>query len=102
MIEGIAGDTLDHASEAQLSGNLSGNELEGVLVEASIAVAEAKAVANSVSLRLCEQMSAIGAAAMTLSQLNYDRHWRNARTHTLHDPDHEEYASLRSASDDHS
>ncbi|MCG2916257.1 SfnB family sulfur acquisition oxidoreductase, partial [Escherichia coli] len=22
----------------------------------------------------------------TLSELNLDRHWRNARTHTLHDP----------------
>lgn len=81
-----ADDTLDHAAEAQLSGNLSGNELEGVLVEASIAVAEAKAGTNAVSLRLCEQIYVIAGAAMNLRHLNYDRHWRNARTHTLHDP----------------
>ena len=30
----------------------------------------------------------------TLSELNLDRHWRNARTHTLHDPVRWKYAIL--------
>jgi alkylation response protein AidB-like acyl-CoA dehydrogenase len=30
----------------------------------------------------------------TLSELNLDRHWRNARAHTLHDPVRWKYAIL--------
>jgi hypothetical protein len=28
----------------------------------------------------------LGGTRSTLGQYNFDRHWRNARTHTLHDP----------------
>ena len=72
-----AHDTLDHAAEAQASGHLSGNELQRVLVEGSIAVAEAKAAANAVSVRLCEQMYVIAAVAINLRHFKHDHHWRN-------------------------
>jgi alkylation response protein AidB-like acyl-CoA dehydrogenase len=28
----------------------------------------------------------VGGAGATVRSLNFDRHWRNARTHTTHDP----------------
>ena len=31
-------------------------------------------------------MTSVASTKSTLQQFNYDRHWRNARTHTLHDP----------------
>ena len=44
------------------------------------------AVSNDVSLRVCEMLYQVGGASATLRKNNFDRHWRNARTHTLHDP----------------
>lgn len=80
-----AGVHLDRAVRAQLIGHTDG-DLERMLAEASIAVAEAKAFANGACLQICEMMYRVGGASMTLGSLNFDRHWRNARTHTTHDP----------------
>lgn len=57
-----------------------------ILGEASIAVAEAKAMANKASLFASQSMFQIGGASMGLGAYNLDRHWRNARIHTIHDP----------------
>lgn len=56
------------------------------LGEASVAVAEAKFAASEVSVKLGEMLYRLGGASATSRTLNLDRHWRNARTHTTHDP----------------
>lgn len=53
---------------------------------ASIIVAEAKIAATSASLRVSEMLFQVGGASATTRNWNFDRHWRNARTHTTHDP----------------
>ncbi len=76
---------VDLASQAQLSGQYSEIQTERLLSEASIAVAEAKILSTKSALRVCERLYDIGGAATTQRSLNFDRHWRNARTHTTHD-----------------
>lgn len=56
------------------------------LGEASVAVAEAKFAASEASVKVSEMLYRIGGASATSRALNLDRHWRNARTHTTHDP----------------
>ena len=56
------------------------------VVEASIAVAEAKIVANDVALLMGAKLFELAGTRAVLEHLNLDRHWRDARTHTLHDP----------------
>lgn len=65
---------------------LSGEALEQAYGRASIAVAEAKAAANSASLQVGEMLFRVAGASATLRKYGLDRHWRNARTHTTHDP----------------
>ncbi len=54
--------------------------------EASIAVAEAKVLANNICLLASEKLFELSGSRATLAEFNLDRHWRNARVHTLHDP----------------
>ncbi|GAA2206715.1 SfnB family sulfur acquisition oxidoreductase [Nonomuraea monospora] len=53
---------------------------------ASIAVAAAKAFADPVAVELGNAIFELGGTRSSLNGLNLHRHWRNARTHTLHDP----------------
>ncbi|MBB3104786.1 SfnB family sulfur acquisition oxidoreductase [Azomonas macrocytogenes] len=53
---------------------------------ASIAVAEAKVLTTEISLAASEKLFELAGSRATLADYNLDRHWRNARTHTLHDP----------------
>lgn len=53
---------------------------------ASIAVATAKAYVDPVAVELGSAVFELGGARSSLDGLNLHRHWRNARTHTLHDP----------------
>jgi len=53
---------------------------------ASIAVAEAKVLTTEVSLQASEKLFELAGSRATLAEFNLDRHWRNARVHTLHDP----------------
>lgn len=85
---------LDRAAEAQVAASLSGEELERALAEASVAVAEAKASAEVSSLRVSEAVYRLGSASATLRRHNMDRHWRNARTHTTHDPVSYKYKTI--------
>jgi SfnB family sulfur acquisition oxidoreductase len=81
-----------HAAEALLrrSGELIDRALsentEASAVAASIAVAEAKALADEASIFITNKFFEISGTGSTLEKYNYHRHWRNARTHTLHDP----------------
>lgn len=54
--------------------------------EASIAVAEAKAQATETVLLATSKLFELAGTSATLEKYGLDRHWRNARTHTLHDP----------------
>ncbi|MEH2162420.1 MAG: acyl-CoA dehydrogenase family protein [Nostoc sp.] len=73
-----AGEFLDIANESGLE------ELK--VVEASIAVAEAKALATEAALLATNKLFELAGTKSTLEEFNYNRHWRNARAHTLHDP----------------
>lgn len=53
---------------------------------ASIAVAEAKVLATEIGLNATNKLFELAGTRAALAELNLDRHWRNARTHTLHDP----------------
>ncbi|RFB67496.1 MULTISPECIES: SfnB family sulfur acquisition oxidoreductase [unclassified Herbaspirillum] len=53
---------------------------------ASIAVAESRVLTNNVSLAAGSKLFELAGTQSTLAENNLDRHWRNARTHTLHDP----------------
>lgn len=57
-----------------------------IAARASIEVAQAKALTTSVALKASEKLLEWGGSRATLSEHGLDRHWRNARTHTLHDP----------------
>jgi alkylation response protein AidB-like acyl-CoA dehydrogenase len=54
--------------------------------EAAIAVYEAKYLTTKVSLDTASRLFEIQGARATTSAYGFDRHWRNLRTHTLHDP----------------
>jgi alkylation response protein AidB-like acyl-CoA dehydrogenase len=56
------------------------------VAEASVAVAEARALTTTVSLDAGSRLFELAGTAATLDGLGLDRFWRNARTHTLHDP----------------
>lgn len=62
------------------------NPSDQTVAEASIAVAEAKALSTEVSLHVSNKLFELTGARSTLQEFGLDRHWRNARTHTLHDP----------------
>lgn len=59
---------------------------EQTVAEASIAVAEAKALSTEVSVHVASKLFELTGSRSTLEEYGLDRHWRNARTHTLHDP----------------
>ena len=72
-------------------GQAPADELEQRLIEASIGTAEAKIVCNEAALRAAELIYEVGGSSATLRENNFDRHWRNARTHTTHDPVNHRY-----------
>jgi SfnB family sulfur acquisition oxidoreductase len=53
---------------------------------ASIAVAEAKVLSTEAALLATNKLFELGGTRSVLAKYNLDRHWRNARVHTLHDP----------------
>ncbi|ANF59102.1 SfnB family sulfur acquisition oxidoreductase [Halotalea alkalilenta] len=53
---------------------------------ASVAVAKAKVATTEFALEAAERLFELSGTSSTLSEFGYDRHWRNARVHTLHDP----------------
>ncbi|MGE8297050.1 MAG: SfnB family sulfur acquisition oxidoreductase [Pseudomonas sp.] len=59
---------------------------EASVAAASIAVAEARAISTETSLLLGSKLLELSGSRATLAEYGLDRHWRNARTHTLHDP----------------
>jgi SfnB family sulfur acquisition oxidoreductase len=74
-----AGRTLDLVAAAQTFDAQSS-------AAASVAVAEAKVLTTRIALDASEKLFELAGSAATRAAHNLDRHWRNARTHTLHDP----------------
>nr|WP_281438859.1 MULTISPECIES: acyl-CoA dehydrogenase family protein [Pseudomonas] len=62
--------------------NLSGEERGNL----AIAIATAKVAANREGLALCSKLFEVTGARSTHASLRLDRHWRNLRTQSLHDP----------------
>ncbi|MAK29843.1 acyl-CoA dehydrogenase family protein, partial [Acinetobacter sp.] len=56
------------------------------VAQATLLVAEAKVLTTEIALLASNKLFELSGTRSTLSELNLDRHWRNARTHTLHDP----------------
>jgi SfnB family sulfur acquisition oxidoreductase len=52
----------------------------------SLAVAAAKAFASEVAVEAGSELFALCGTSSTASRYDLDRHWRNARTHSVHDP----------------
>lgn len=73
-----AGRVLDEVSAAPVDADAA--------ARASIAVAEAKTLTTEISLAASEKLLELAGSRATLAEFGLDRHWRNARTHTLHDP----------------
>ncbi|UMZ12381.1 SfnB family sulfur acquisition oxidoreductase [Pseudomonas sp. MPFS] len=73
-----AGQVLDQVSAAPVTAESA--------ARASIAVAEAKVLTTEISLQASEKLFELAGSRATLAEFNLDRHWRNARVHTLHDP----------------
>ena len=52
----------------------------------AVAVAEAKVLAHRASIAIGSQLFELTGARSTSGRYGFDRFWRNARVHTLHDP----------------
>lgn len=59
---------------------------DGAAAEASLQVATAKVLADRAALEVTNALFELGGTRASDERLNLHRHWRNARTHTLHDP----------------
>jgi SfnB family sulfur acquisition oxidoreductase len=62
------------------------------VAEAQVAVAEAKILSTETAIQATNKLFELAGTRSTLAVHNLDRHWRNARTHTLHDPVRCKYA----------
>lgn len=59
---------------------------EKTVVDATLAVAAAKVLTTEIAIEATNTLFELAGTSAVKSDLNLDRHWRNARTHTLHDP----------------
>lgn len=74
---------LDRSHRALESG---APDVEPVLDEATFSIAKAQAVLAPLALRAAEALFNVGGASATSRSRNLDRHWRNIRTITSHNP----------------
>ncbi|WP_185076155.1 SfnB family sulfur acquisition oxidoreductase [Nonomuraea jabiensis] len=75
-----AGDAVDRARSAPPE------ELPALAAEAAVAMAAARAQADRAANRVSAEWFELAGASAARLPLGLDRHWRNARTHTVHDP----------------
>lgn len=62
--------------------------------EASLTVAAAKALAQEFGVEIASGIFELTGTSGTDGEVNLDRHWRNVRTHSLHDPARWKYVHL--------
>ncbi|RUT66537.1 SfnB family sulfur acquisition oxidoreductase [Morganella morganii] len=92
LISGI-GDLEIHYTAAcamldQVAGELDETDIntDGELAQLSVRVGIAKVLASEIAILASNKLFEFAGAGSTRESLNLHRHWRNARTHTLHDP----------------
>lgn len=64
------------------------------VAHAQVKTAEAKVLTTEIAIQATNKLFELAGTRSTLAEHNLDRHWRNARTHTLHDPVRWKYAIL--------
>ncbi|MGQ3214993.1 SfnB family sulfur acquisition oxidoreductase [Shinella sp.] len=74
---GIAGEAIDAGLE---------NSTEETIADATVKTAEAKVLTTEIAILATNKLFELAGTRSTLAKHNLDRHWRNARAHTLHDP----------------
>lgn len=67
---------------------------EDYAAEVATAVSEAKAFVEDVAMEISSDFLALLGSSATDESLNLDRHWRNARTHTVHDANQWRYHAV--------
>ncbi|MEU9173478.1 SfnB family sulfur acquisition oxidoreductase [Streptomyces sp. NPDC048420] len=73
--------------EAARAVDAAGADLtDDTAAEASVAVAAAKVRAAEAAVEVASALFEVSGTRSALNSLNLHRHWRDARTHTLHDP----------------
>ncbi len=81
-----------HAAEAMLEragrgiDTIRHGPTEAQLADVTVLVAEAKVLTTEIAILAADKLHELAGTRSTLATYNLDRHWRNARTHTLHDP----------------
>jgi SfnB family sulfur acquisition oxidoreductase len=70
------------------------NPTAETVAAAQLATAEAKVFSTELSVYAASKLFELAGTRSTLAAEALDRHWRNARTHTLHDPVRWKYAIL--------
>ncbi|MCR6497443.1 SfnB family sulfur acquisition oxidoreductase [Shinella sp. CPCC 101442] len=89
-----------HAAQALLekAGHAIDRAIENpnaeTVAEAQIVTAEAKILSTEIAIAATNKLFELAGTRSTLAEHHLDRHWRNARTHTLHDPVRWKYAIL--------
>ncbi len=81
-----------HAAEALLE--IAGRSIDAAsaepnlqtVSEATIKAAESKVLTTEIAILATNKLFELAGTRATLAEHNLDRHWRNARVHTLHDP----------------
>jgi alkylation response protein AidB-like acyl-CoA dehydrogenase len=81
-----------HAAEALLE--KAGRGIDRIIADpqddevsrVAVEVAYAKVLTTEAAIAAANKLHELAGTRSVLSQHNLDRHWRNARTHTLHDP----------------
>ncbi|AGB42765.1 sulfur acquisition oxidoreductase, SfnB family [Mesorhizobium australicum WSM2073] len=89
-----------HAAQALLE--KAGHAIDKAVAEptaetvahAQIVTAEAKILSTEIAIAATNKLFELAGTRSTLAEHNLDRHWRNARTHTLHDPVRWKYSIL--------
>lgn len=81
------------ASAAALHDEVAGDTIDAERAgRAALAAYSVKALAEDVAIDAANQLFALTGASSAESRHGYDRHWRNARVHTIHDANQWRYA----------
>jgi alkylation response protein AidB-like acyl-CoA dehydrogenase len=97
FIQQTVGEVVSEIRAAALLADRAGEALQEALdigprltaeerAKAAVAVYEAKYLTTKVALAATSRLFEIQGSRATTSAYGFDRHWRNVRTHTLHDP----------------
>lgn len=77
-----AAEALDRVAEARVDGG----DVDALAHDAAIAAAKAKVIVDELALRSATALFDVGGASAATQRKNLDRHWRNARTLSSHNP----------------